>query len=82
VARRDTAGDNVVEAGLVNGNLARLQKCHTSGIHVKAHNVMTQIGEAGAGYQPNVARSDNGDAVTHMIPLRRGGEKKEFSEVA
>ncbi len=51
--------DHVVETRLVNGDFAALEHGDLARVHVHAEDVVTHIGEAGTGDQPDVAGAKN-----------------------
>jgi hypothetical protein len=51
-----------IEAGLENRNLASKQRFDLAGILVHAGDLVAEIGKAGAGHQPHIARANHGDA--------------------
>ena len=69
-AGRDVVGHQLVEAGLVDRDLALAQARDLAGILVDADHVVAELGEAGAGHQADIARPDHGD--THRFSLSAG----------
>ena len=51
-----------IEPGLENRNLASQQRVDLAGILVHAGDLVAEIGKAGAGHQPHIARANHGDA--------------------
>lgn len=51
----DIVGDEIVEAGLVDRDLATLQGGDLAGVGVDAGHLMAEIGEAGSGDQADIA---------------------------
>jgi hypothetical protein len=58
----DIVDHHAIEAGFVDRHLALAQAGDLGGFLVDADDVMAELGEAGAGHQPDIARPDHGDA--------------------
>ena len=58
----DVGGDQRVEPGLEDRDLAAVQGCDLAGILVHAGDVVAEIRKAGAGHQPHIARADHGNS--------------------
>ena len=54
--------DQRVEPGLEDRDLAAAQGCDLVGVLVDAGDLVAEIGKAGAGNQPHIARADHGNA--------------------
>ena len=54
--------DQRVEAGFENRDLATAQGCDLVAVLVDAGDLMAEIGEAGAGHQPHIARANHGNS--------------------
>ena len=57
-----------IEPGLEDRDFAAPQGCDLAGVLVHAGDLVAEIGKAGAGNQPHIARADHGDA--HQITRR------------
>ncbi len=57
--RPSVAGDELVEPGLEDRDLAALQGRDLVGVLIDAYDRMAEVGEAGAGDQPDIARADH-----------------------
>ena len=58
----DVGRHQIVEAGLEDRDFATAQGRDLVAVLVHASDLVTEIGEAGAGYQPHIARANHGDA--------------------
>jgi len=63
----DVAGDQIVQAGLVDRNFAALQPLDLAGVLVDASDVHAEFRKAGAGDQADIARADH--RYAHRVPL-------------
>ena len=66
----DIGGDEFVEAGLVDRNLAAMQGGDLAGILVHAGDLVAEIRKTGAGNQPHIARANHGNS--HEKPASFG----------
>ena len=48
-------GHDQVQAGFVNGNAAFFQDADLVGVHVQAQDIVTHLGQTGAGHQAHIA---------------------------
>ena len=55
-------GDQRVEPGLEDRDLAAAQGCDLAGILVDAGDLVAEIGKAGAGHQSHIARANHRDS--------------------
>ena len=53
--------DELVEAGLVDGDRATAQTLDLGRVHVHTHHVVTKMSKADRGHQAHVARADDAD---------------------
>jgi hypothetical protein len=60
--------DDLVEAGLVDGDLAAVEGVDLGDVDVDADHVVAEVGEAGAGDEADVARSDDCDLHLGVPP--------------
>ena len=58
----DVGRHQVIEPGFENRDLASAQGFDLAGILVHAGDLVAEIGKAGAGYQPHIARANHGDS--------------------
>ncbi len=61
--------DEVVEASLEDGDLTSAERFDLLGDHVGAHDVVAEVGQAGAGGQTDIPGSDDGDPAAHTRSL-------------
>lgn len=55
------APNHLVEARFVNGDFATLKHGHLARVHVHAQHIVADLGETGAGDQPNITGAEEGD---------------------
>ena len=65
----DVVGDQLVEARLVDRDLAALQALDLAGVLVDADHVVAEIGKAGAGDQADIARADHRNLHFVLLPF-------------
>ena len=58
----DVGGDQRIEPGLEDRDLAATQRCDLVGILVDAGDLVAEIRKAGAGNQPHIARANHGNS--------------------
>ena len=66
----DVGGDQLVEARLVDRDLAALQRRDLAGVLVDAGDVVAEIGKAGAGHKADIAGADHCDAHEKTFIIR------------
>src|SRR4029078_1459474 len=69
----DVGGDQRVQAGLEDRYLAAAQACDLVTILVDAGDLVAEIGKAGAGNQPHIARANHGDSHQYSLLLTVNG---------